>query len=61
MSIYEIFFDLTLNICDRFPSLSPFDVRREKAREVFLLIKRMGTAQKRDRKVIRKKADDSWF
>lgn len=30
-----------MEIVKRYPSVSPFDVRREKAREVFLLIKRL--------------------
>lgn len=30
-----------MSICERFPSLSPFDVREKRASEVFLLIRRM--------------------
>lgn len=63
---------MTIAICDRFPSLSPFDVRREKAAEVFLMVRRLNNhtdkEQKRQPKVnkdgkqiIRKKAGDDWF
>lgn len=34
-------FDMTDNLCKRYPSLSPFTVRRERAGEVFLLVNRL--------------------
>ena len=67
MSLYEVFFEMEINICDRFPALSPFDVRRTKGAEVFLLMRRLNNYsdyQKKDsgkKKVIRKKAGDDWF
>ncbi len=38
--LYEILFGLTDNLCQRYPALSPFAVRRERCGEVFLLIRR---------------------
>ena len=58
---------MELNICEKFPSLSPFDVRREKATEIFLLMRRLNnynSYQKKDtqnKKVIRRPAGDDWF
>jgi len=66
-----MFFQLEINICDRFPSVSPFAIRRQKAREVFLLIRRLHGYQENDKKsagnqagkpnVIRRPAGDDWF
>jgi len=59
---------MEISICERFPSVSPFDVRRERASEVFLLMRRLNnynSHQKKDakngKKVFRKKAGDDWF
>lgn len=66
--MYELFFEMEISICERFPSLSPFDVRREKASEVFLLMRRMSNYNhyqnknvKNGKQVIRKPAGDDWF
>lgn len=42
-------FDLADNLCTRYPALSPFDVRRERAGEVFLLIRRVNDKTRRER------------
>jgi len=42
-------FDITDNLCQRYPALSPFDVRRERAGEVFLLIRRVNAKGARER------------
>ena len=58
---------MELSICDRFNSLSPFAVRRTKASEVFLLIRRMNnynhykTKKNSKKNVIRRAASDNWF
>lgn len=61
---------MQLSICDRFPSLSPFDVRKQRFCEVFLLIRRLtesnknkkkNTNKKTGQKIIRKPAGDDWF
>lgn len=54
---------MELNISQSFPSLNPFLVRRQKAKEVFLLIRRLNNHnQKSNQKSkIRKPANDSWF
>lgn len=59
---------MEIAICERFPALSPFDIRRERATEVFLLMRRMNDyngrqrkAQSRKKNVIRRPAGDDWF
>ena len=64
---------MEISIVERFPALSPFDVRRERASEIFLLLRRMAkynenqSKQKKKnganggKKVIRRKAGDDWF
>lgn len=65
--IYETMFALQVSICERFTSLNPIMLRREKAREVFLLINRYNRYSIREqrnakkKKVIRKPAGDDWF
>lgn len=68
MTLYQSLFDLTQNLCKLYPALTPFSVRRERAKEVFLLIKRINTqpktkdGQKVDSKGrIRRPAGDNWF
>ena len=61
-----MFFELELDLCERFPSLTPFELRETKAYEVFLLIRRLNKySKKRKRKnnkrKIRKPAGDDWF
>lgn len=71
MSLYELFFEIELSLVDRF-KLSPFAVRREKATEVFLLVRRLNNytsyqekenakTQSGGKKVIRRPASDNWF
>ena len=57
-----------MQLCKAFPALSPFAVRRERAHEVFLLVRRMNTqpknvnGQKVDKKGrVRRPAGDDWF
>lgn len=50
-------------ISERFPCLSPFDIRKQKAYEVFLLIRRLNeySVNKTMPKKTRRKAGDDWF
>lgn len=50
-------------ISERFPCLSPFDIRKQRAYEVFLLIRRLNeySLNKNKPKKIRRKANDDWF
>lgn len=57
-------------LCEKYPALTPFAVRRERAKEVILLINRTNThpkAQKSNgqevdsRGRIRRPAGDNWF
>jgi hypothetical protein len=63
--VYDIFFEMAVNLSERFPSMTPLTLRREKAREVFLLISRYNRYSKKQSKpksqVIRRPAGDDWF
>jgi hypothetical protein len=56
-----MFFDLELTLCDRFPSLTPFDIRKQSVYEVFLLIRRLNKTVKTTKKKNRRPAGDNWF
>lgn len=69
-SLYQILFDLQITLCDKFKGLNPFILRHETMQEVFLLMKRLNSAQMQSNEpiqrlngdVIRRPAtDDSWF
>lgn len=51
-----MFFDLSDNLCKRYPALSPFEVRREKIGEVLLLVKRVNQKNDREKGIGRKDA-----
>lgn len=66
--IYDALFEMEMNLSERFPSMTPLTLRREKAREVFLLINRYNRysakekkKQKNGKRIIRKPAGDDWF
>lgn len=63
ITLYEMFFEMQMVLTDRFPSLSPFDLRKESAYEVFLLIRRLNnySAHKDKPRSVRKQAGDDWF
>jgi hypothetical protein len=56
---------MEVNLCDRFSGVTPFSIRREKAREVFTLLKRFNRYARRNKKgkktIIRRPAGDNWF
>ena len=60
---------MEVNLCERFPAMSPLTLRKEKAREVFLLINRYSIYSKNEQKtkknggkrIIRRPAGDNWF
>ena len=62
-----MFFEMELSIVERFPSLTPFAIRKERAAEVFLLVRRLNNhtnkrnEQANKKKVIRRPAGDDWF
>lgn len=65
-TLYESLFDVQVVLCERFRGLSPFEIRRERAGEVFNLLVRLKRHnemknQKSESNVIRKKAGDDWF
>lgn len=51
VSLYEILFDLQISICETFPSLSPFDIRKQRFSTVMLLVRRLNNrSNKRESK-----------
>jgi len=56
---------MELSLSERFPSLSPFSIRKERASEVFLLIRRLNNSTSKNNKKkstkIRRPAGDNWF
>lgn len=58
---------MQLALCERFPTLTPFSIRKEKASEVFLLINRLNSlpnknkSNKNSENIIRKPASDDWY
>ena len=67
MSLYETFFEMEVDLVECFPGMTIFQIRRERAAEVFLLIRRLSNqAEKKKKKknkknVIRRPAGDNWF
>ena len=66
-SIYDLFFELEMSLCERFPAMTPLSIRKERAVDVFRLIVRYaGYAKKQSKnagkpKIIRRPAGDTWF
>jgi len=60
---------MNIQLCKTFPALTPFAVRRERAVEVFALVRRINTRPKLDEHGhklddmgrIRRPAGDNWF
>ena len=70
MTLYETFFEMEINLSDRFTALTPIKIRQTKASEIFLLIRRMSiyNEKKQDNtdpvtgaKKIYRPAGDKWF
>lgn len=63
ITLYEMFFEMQMVLLERFPALSPFELRKTSAYEVFLLIRRLnGYSMNKDKpKKMRKQAGDDWF
>ena len=70
--IYESLFNITVSLCKCFPAFTPLSLRRERARDVFLLIRRFNEYSDREQKnkaqttkngkrIIRRPAGDDWF
>ncbi|MCQ2308211.1 MAG: hypothetical protein MJ000_11730 [Bacteroidales bacterium] len=53
-----------MGICERFPSLTPLDIRMKRFGEVMLLVRRINgfsPEKKQSTKKIRRPAGDDWF
>ena len=63
--MYDMFFESTVNLCDRFTALDPVKVRNYPAHEIFLLFRRLSDYtdrhKKNENKVKRVQAGDDWF
>ena len=46
LTLYQTLFDMTNTLCKIYPALTPFAVRRERAKDVFLLYRRIITQPK---------------
>ena len=70
----ELLFEIEVMLSERFPALSPLEIRRSKAREVFTLIKKLTIYAKKEKKeqaqkeakanmkhIVKMQASDSWF
>lgn len=60
---------MEVNMCKEFPGMTPISLRKERAREVFIMIARYNRLSRKKkeqkktgkRKIIRRPASDSWF
>ena len=43
--LYQVFFELQCNLCDRFPAFTPVTIRKSAAHEIFLIVKRLQTVR----------------
>lgn len=43
LTLYQCFFEINETLCRRYPALTPFIVRRERAGEVFRLMRRINS------------------
>ena len=70
--MYEILFDLNVNLCECFPALDPFRVRAQRFHDVMLIFRRLVGQTKNEKKkgggvtvkngVIRRPAkNDDWY
>ena len=69
-TIYEILFELTVSLCERFPAYTPTGIRKTPAKEVFLMIRRLNgylakkekEKSKKEKKgtMVRRPAGDNW-
>lgn len=66
LPLSQILFKLECDLCKIFPSLNVFDIRKEKATEVFLLMRRINNTFEAKIKTKRKRvyadtATDGWY
>lgn len=65
--IDELLFEMEMALCECFPSVTPFTIRREKAVTVYAMIVKYNKYAKKKKKnegkpkVIRRPAGDTWF
>lgn len=59
---------MEVSMCKEFPGMTPISLRKEKAREVFIMISRYNQysgrkkkQKKTGKKIIRRPASDNWF
>ena len=67
--IPELLFQMEMSLCEQFPAFTPLTLRKEKARDVFVLIRRFTKYAKKKTKnttkdgkrIIRRPASDTWW
>ena len=59
--MYEVFFDLNINLCDRFTGLDPFTVRKQRFHDVMLIFRRLAERNKTNGVTYRPAKNDDWY
>lgn len=64
--VQELLFEMEMSLCERFTSMTPLTLRKEKAREVYDLIVKYNRYSKKNergkkKRKIKKPAGDDWF
>ena len=65
--IEDLMFEMKMQVCESFPSVTPFSIRREKAVDFYTFIIKYSKYAKRKKKnegkskIIRRPAGDTWF
>lgn len=65
--IDELLFEMEMALCECFPSVTPFTIRREKAVTVYAMIVKYNKYAKKKKKnegkpkIIRRPASDTWW
>lgn len=66
----QLLFEIEVLLSERFPALSPVELRRTKAREVFKIINKLTIYSKKEKReqtkaktrhIIKRQASDTWF
>lgn len=69
LPLFDMLFEITMSLCDRFPAYTPTAIRSTQAHEIFLLISRMNKHTRKEKAThtqnnsneIRVPAGDNWF
>ena len=65
--VYDLLFEMEMNLCEVFPPMTPLTLRRERATDIYTLLVRFNRYARKKKKnegkkkIIRRPASDSWF